>query len=198
VKPKKEKVNSGGSNRNNYNGGRGNAGGASFAQQGRGSGNNIGNNDQPWRCYCCGKVSDHFANTCPKRDEIPSSQWWNRTGVCHFQSGNEGIEDNQDEDQSIRSETMKGSRNERAKAGLTRETHGPTVTQTDIPSEERALMKDDIQMSNSHQALTTDPCPATPNDETSAVQQLEFFPNSSEGEKLLEHTQANSSWPEVS
>jgi len=80
----------------------------------------------------------------------------------------------------------------RTKAGLTRETHGPTVTQTDIPSEEMTLVKDDTQMSNSHQALTTDPCPATHNDETSAVQQLELFPNSSEGEKLLEHTQANS------
>ena len=118
VKPKKEKMNSGGSNRNNYNGGRGSAGGASFAQQGRGNGNNNRNNDQPWRCYCCGKENDHFANTCPKRNEISSCQWWNRTGICHFQSGNEGNEDDQDEDQSIRSEvtnqSSRGSRSERA------------------------------------------------------------------------------------
>jgi len=80
----------------------------------------------------------------------------------------------------------------RTKAGLTRETYGPTVTQTDISSEGRTLLNDDTRMSNSRQALTTDPCPATPNDQTSAVQQLELFPNSSEGEKLPEHTQANS------
>lgn len=80
----------------------------------------------------------------------------------------------------------------RTKAGLTRETHGPTVTQTDIPSEERILMEDDTQMRNSHQAPTTDPCAATHNDETSAVQQLELFPSSSEGEKILKHTQVNS------
>ena len=80
----------------------------------------------------------------------------------------------------------------RTKAGLTRETHGRTVTQTEISSEERTLLNDDTRMSNSRQALTTDPCPATPNDQTSAVQQLELFQNSSEGEKLLEHTQANS------
>ena len=77
----------------------------------------------------------------------------------------------------------------RTKAGLTRETHGPTVTQTDISSEDRILLKDDTRMRYSHQALTTDPCPA---DQTSAVQHLELFPNTSEGEKLLEHSQANS------
>jgi len=80
----------------------------------------------------------------------------------------------------------------RTKASLTREYHGPTVSQTDISSEERTLLNDDTRMSNSRQALTKDPCPATPNDQTNAVQQLELFPNSSKGEKLLEHTQVNS------
>jgi len=40
------------------------------------------------------------------------------------------------------------------------------------------------------QASTQDPSPAAPNEQISTVQQLELFPNSSEGERLQEHTQA--------
>jgi len=78
----------------------------------------------------------------------------------------------------------------RSKAGLTRETHGPTVTQNDISSGERTLLNDDIRMSNSRHASTKDPSPATSNHQTSVVQQLELFPNTSNGEGLQEHTQA--------
>jgi len=61
----------------------------------------------------------------------------------------------------------------RAKAGLTREIHGPSVTQTDISSEGARALNDDTRTSNMRQASTHEPSPAALNEQTSTVQQLE-------------------------
>ena len=73
---------------------------------------------------------------------------------------------------------------------MTREIHGPSVTQTDISSEGATALNDDTRTSNMRQASTQDPSPAALNEQISTVQQLELFPISSEGERLQEHTQA--------
>jgi len=121
VKHKRESNTNTGGNRSNNNGGRGDAGGArSFAQrQGGCGGNNNNNEERSWRCFYCGKANDHFANACPKRNEIDRDQWWVRTGTSYFQTGNNNNNNNEndsDDDQSVRSEatnqTSRSSRND--------------------------------------------------------------------------------------